>query len=314
MTNDKSKHESRQPGKAESGGPRAESQAAAATRASPPFPPDIRHLTPVFSWRVRAKPGEFENTRGFLMSQPGDFEKSREIGSWGLEQGRAVPRSSIKHHQSSIPQGTTAFGLHPPCSVGGLSCSLRSFGTFPDNLRGSSVRDIAEKAREFRLEPPVAMDNSHANCRLESSSRFAAIAQTKGRPRLTPGGKKHLRTKRIQSRAPTRSVPCVRANGGQFEERKPSAREGGERRAKGGEPIRGSQSGVTPFPFSAFPLRPSTHPRMRRINPTTAPQGAMRRRQTLFDAAIRRSGCRFSRYPRPDKPPVPLASTGVCAC
>ncbi len=81
----------------------------------------------------------------------------------------------------------------------------------------------AREARDFRVQRRVAADNSSANCPLESSSHFAALAQTEDRPRFTPAAKKHPRTKRIQSRAPTPFVQCVRANGGQIEERKPSA-------------------------------------------------------------------------------------------
>jgi hypothetical protein len=67
--------------------------------------------------------------------------------------------------------------------------------TLSDNSCSHFVRVGAQKTRDFRGEVGVAADNSHANCRLGSSSCFAALAQTKGRPRLAPGGKNHVRTK-----------------------------------------------------------------------------------------------------------------------
>ena len=202
---------------------------------------------------------------------------------------------AVSHQPSAIRHPAT--GIQHPLSPNHQSTIINHRGllplhrTFPDNSRGGFVLHVAQKALEFCVEPSVAVDNSHVNCHLVSSSRFAALAQTKCRPRLTPGGKNHVRTKRIQSRAPTPFVRPVRANGGQFKERKPSARQSGERRAKGGEPSRGSHSGsANPGPSPPVPSPPKKPGEFERNLASSKKHGDFRRRKPGEFEKSRESG------------------------
>ena len=98
-------------------------------------------------------------------------------------------------------------------------------------------------SHESKAQRRAAADNSGANCQRESSSLFAARRKRRAghelrRPKITPG--QNAKIPERQCDMSDVSDPAA----GQFEERKPSARESGERGAKGGEPIRGSHSGI----------------------------------------------------------------------
>jgi hypothetical protein len=89
-------------------------------------------------------------------------------------------------------------------------CSLLIW-TPPDNSPLHFVRRTAQIGHDFRVEARVVADNSSANCRLGSSSRFATLAQTECSSRVASRPKKHVRTKRKKPRAPVRCVQGVRA-------------------------------------------------------------------------------------------------------
>ena len=185
-----------------------------------------------------------------------------------------MPDSEIISKTSSIidSRNSTADARCSSARLGGLPCSLRLRSatlcsglscsprrrTFPDNSRGRFVRS----AFQFfpRIKCPAACRSGQFGRQLSPriESAVCSAAQTTCRPRVAPA-KNHARTKRKNPRAQRDLSAVSDPSAGQFEERRPSARESGERRAKGGEPIRGSHSGTAnpfPSPHSPAPKKP----------------------------------------------------------
>jgi hypothetical protein len=122
-----------------------------------------------------------------------------------------------------------------------------------------SVQHNWREARDFRVEVPAAADNSRAICPLRASLRVAVPQRSclpatsyASAPKNSPGQIAENPERQCQLSDVSESMR------GQFEERKPSARESGERRAKGGEPSRGSHSGTAnpaPSPQKTWRVR-----------------------------------------------------------
>jgi len=118
-----------------------------------------------------------------------------------------------------------------------------------------SVQHNWREARDFRVELPAAADNSRANCPRRASLRITAPQRSclpatsyASAAKNAPGQIAENPERQRQLSDMSESVR------GQFEQRKPSARESGERRAKGGEPSRGSHSGTAnPAPSPQSP-------------------------------------------------------------
>ncbi len=121
-----------------------------------------------------------------------------------------------------------------------------------------SVQHNWQEARDFRVEVRAAADNSRANCPLRASLRVTAPQRSclpatsyASAPKNSPGQIAKNPERQCQLSDLSESMR------GQFEQRKPSARESGERRAKGGEPSRGSHSGTANPAPSPQPPAPS---------------------------------------------------------
>jgi hypothetical protein len=132
--------------------------------------------------------------------------------------------------------------------------------TFQDNSQGGFVRHAPQEARDFSVDAQFAADNSRANCRLESSSHFPALAQPKCQPQLATQPKNHAPTKRRKPAAPAAIVQSVPATRGQF------------------KAVRG------PLSFVLCPLRRSNNHQPSVFNQQSSPRISLRIRLDPFEA------------------------------